>query len=274
MTKSSVIGELKSSEQATVLTALIGYLTSPSLTSLDRLFPNKKQQSIVQAIYFLLDNQSPNNIYQFVSDPLPRIIEQLHHTTTRINVEYQGRVRGRVVWSATYKARCSQDYNPNLYSCRQVQLDFDTPENQLLKHLIERIHYLLQSVPKVIRSGFLSDAEKSAMLPIVTRLQVLESRIQETLRNIYLRQITSIMQVTPIHLHRAENSRLEEYAAIVNLYHRLSQIGKRADWHPFQTDGQRFLLLPHQANPSTEVWIQAAAALVRTYHLHQGVADG
>ncbi len=259
--------ESKSSDRETVLTTLIGHLMSLSLISIDQLFPKTKQQSIVRSIYFLLDNKSPGNLYQFVSHTLPRIIEQLHHTTTRVNVEYQGRVRGRVVWPATYKARFSQDYNPNLYSCRQVQSFFDTPENQLLKHVIEEIHHRLQAVPEVIRSGFLSAAENPTLLPIVNRLQVLETRIQETLRNIYLRQITSISQVTPLHLQRAENSRLEEYAAIASLYRQLIE---RSDWHPFHMDGQRFLLLPNRANLETEVWIQVAAALVRTYHLHEG----
>ena len=180
-------------------------------------------------------------------------------------MEYQGRVRGRVVWPTTYKARFSQNYNPNLYHCRQAQSFFDTPENQLLKHVIEEIHRRLQCVPTAFRCGFLSTAENAAILPIVTRLQILETRLQETRRNIYLRQITSIPQVTPLHLQRAEYSRLEEYSVIARLYCSYRHLLDRLDWHPFQTEGQRFLLLPGQVNPETEVWIQAAATIARTY---------
>lgn len=266
-----MIGKLidsKSLPHATVLSAFIGYLMSPSPAPLEKLFPAVHQRSSVRSIYFLLDNQSPDNLYQFMSYTLPRILEQLHHTTVRINVDYQGRVRGRVVWPATYKARFSQDYNPNLYSCRQVQPFFDTLENQLLKYVIEKIHRCLQSVPDAIRSGFMAGLDKNALLPIATQLQVLETQIHEILRNIYLRQITSIAQVTPLHFQRAENSRLEEYAEIVNLYRGYYHLIEKSDWHPFHTEGKRFLLLPDQVTPETEVWIQAAATLVRTYQLH------
>lgn len=257
----------KSLQHEAVLSAFIGYLMSPSPVPLEKLFSAIHQRSRVRSIYLLLDNQNPGNLHQFMSYTLPRILEQLHHTTVRVNVDYQGRVRGRVVWPATYKARFSQDYNPNLYSCRQVQPFFDTLENQLLKHVIEEMHRWLQSVPDAIRSGFMAGLDKRALLPIVTRLQVLETRMHEILRNIYLRQITSITQITPLHLQRAENSRLEEYTAIVDLYRHLFE---RPDWHPFHTEGQRFLLLPDRVTPETEVWIQAAATLVRTYQLHEG----
>jgi hypothetical protein len=262
-----------SSDREIVLTTLIGYLMKPSQLSFDELFPGDRQ-AVLRSIYFLLNNQGSNNLYHFVFHTLPRILEQLHHTTVRVNVEYQGQIRGRVIWPATYKARFSQDYNPNLYSCRQVQSFFDTPENQLLKYFIEEINRCLRSIPAAIRSGFclLPMAKNLTVISIVKQLQVLEARIQNALENIYMRQVTSTMQINSIHFQQAENSRLEEYSAVASLYRDYRQLIEHSDWHPFPIDGQCFLLLPNQVNGNTETWIKTAAALLRTYQLNKNLS--
>lgn len=250
-----------------VLTALVGRLLDSSPALSPELPIDRERQKPIRSIYFLLDRYSHNNFYNFTERTLPRILEQLHHTTERIDIEDRARVRGKVMWSATYKARYEGDGNSNLYICRQVRPLFDTPENQFLKYFIQEIEGCLRVIPAVIRSGFclLSSAENRQVVPIADRLQFIETRIHTALQNIYLRQAASIGYLSPLHCQRAESSRLPEYAAVASLYRNYRQLIDRSDWHPFSRDSPCFLVLPDRVNPDTKIWIETAATLLQTY---------
>lgn len=56
-----------------------------------------------------------------ITQLLERLLYQLDHVTERRRVEYQGQVRGRVVWPATYKARYAEHFDrPVLFAARCI----------------------------------------------------------------------------------------------------------------------------------------------------------
>ncbi|MGK7956849.1 MAG: DUF2357 domain-containing protein [Crocosphaera sp.] len=259
-------------QQKDVINALIFYLMNPLPLSLEEVLLSKSQKLIIRLIYFLLNQKKEENFNYFVLDTLPRLLEQIHHTTIRKNVEYQGKIRGQVLWPATYKARLSQDYNPNLYHCRQVQLYFNTPENQLLKYLIETLQRDLKIIPPFIRNGFcfISTPKQQNIIAIISSLQIIENTLKQALKNIYLRQVESLHHISSLHLQKAENSRIEDYGQVAKLYQNYHQNMIQSDLYPFYREGQHFLLLPNQVTAETDIWIKAAAVCLKNYQLTLG----
>ena len=80
-----------------------------------------------RAAYFLLDAGEREaesfipDAETFLTESLERLLRKLTRVTERQQVERHGQVRGRVLWSATYKARYVQDYDPGLFVCRDVR---------------------------------------------------------------------------------------------------------------------------------------------------------
>jgi len=246
-----------------VLAQCLGYLMAQESSQL----ATQQEQLILRSLYFLVEQQSRHNLQNFVQRTLPRILEQLNHTTKRIKVDYQGRIRGKIDWSATQKARYSQGYDPSIYTCRQVNTFYDTLENQLLKYLLEKVSKCLHLIPRSLRQGFclMPGNLESLTESISPRIQTLEMALRAALGNIYLSQVSLINQVTPLHLQQCQNSRSEEYTEIAFLYQRYSQIFTAEDWHPFAQKDSYFLLLPQGINPEAKVWIHLAAHFLKTY---------
>ena len=90
---------------------------------------------------------------RFLDDGLSRILLHMTRRTEQQRVEQRSRVRGRVAWPATYKARYGEDYDPARFVCFEVRHQFDTPENQLVKHLVTQIEHCLQAMPPILRTG-------------------------------------------------------------------------------------------------------------------------
>jgi hypothetical protein len=254
--------------QSDVMTSLIGWLmSSPSLEW--KTLP-AKTQFMVCATYFLLDTKkngnNEDNIYSFITTSLERLLQQLSHTTKRVNVEYKAKVRGQVIWPATYKARYSQDLDPTIYTCREVRHHYDTPENQLLKYLVDEIMLCTKAVPNVIRMGFcyFPASEQCRPLPITLKLQKIETLLRNCQHNIHLRHVTSVREISPFHLQRAENSRMEEYVTVVNMYRRFRATVESTSWDEITEIGKRALLLPQQVDKTSELWLQLAASILRT----------
>jgi hypothetical protein len=96
-----------------------------------------------RAICFLLDPgtlQHPEvRVEDFVLRHLPRLLVQLHKRTEAFMETNRDRVRGRINWPATLKARSGKEPSPTSFTCRQPQHEYDTQPNQVVRHLLELI---------------------------------------------------------------------------------------------------------------------------------------
>jgi hypothetical protein len=95
---------------------------------------------------------APICVERFVYDIAPVLLQQFSRVTEARRVTLHGRTRGKVDWSATYKARNSADSNPTLFVCQQSWRRFDRPENQLVKYLFKLIGDCLQRIPRSLWS--------------------------------------------------------------------------------------------------------------------------
>ncbi len=217
-----------------------------------------------RAAYFLLGVGGPD-VETFLTQTLERLLRQLTRVTEQQQVEYRGRVRGRILWSATFKARYLQDYAPSLYVCREVQREYDTPENQLLKYLVEGLGHCLEAVPATLRTGFSYFPAQQGAPPrsIGERLSRMETAFNSLRHNARLREVTLPNRIEESHLLRAETSRTEEYGEVVRLYRRYRAIVESPRWEGFAQAGRHLLLLPAQADPAGEPWLRIGAALLR-----------
>jgi hypothetical protein len=88
------------------------------------------------------------SVKRFVLYTSPVLLGQLTRTTQARRVVLHGRTRGKVDWSATYKARYSEDSNPAVFVCLQSWRRFDRPENQLFVYLLKAVQDCLRGVPR------------------------------------------------------------------------------------------------------------------------------
>lgn len=85
-------------------------------------------------LHFLLSEP----VIEFV-DRLPERLRQLKTETTRERQVHKGAIRGRVEWSDTYRRRTGGDVDQTQYVCTQREETRDTPENLILKYVIEEL---------------------------------------------------------------------------------------------------------------------------------------
>lgn len=234
----------------------------------DELFPPGGAVA-ARAAYFLLHHSSPDagvDTESFVTEILERILRQLTSSTERRTRTSRGRVRGKVVWSATFKSRYTGTYDPTLFICREVHRDFDTPENQLLRYMVEALVRALTQIPLVIRAGvcYFPICRRRDPVTIGERLARIEAELSRLRANMPLRSVTLPDQVTAEHLVRAEASRLDLYPLVAQLYHRYRAMVLESDWAGVARIARTALLLPAEAKADGEPWIRLAAAVTRT----------
>jgi hypothetical protein len=251
-----------------VLHALLGELLSVrksewAVSSLDA-----RQQFAIAATYFLLDVRERASIERFATFTLGRILQQLTRETEQRYVTYSGQVRGRLNWSQTIKARYSQDYDPTRYVCREVKRRYDTPENQLLKRLVEDVHACVLAVPPVMRKGacYYPAREPGRYRPVATaiRLGRIETALNQARYNVRFREITRPDAISADHIRAAELSRQEEYADVALLYRHYQALVAAPDhWQALAHSGRRVLPLPARPDADGALWLQLGAAILK-----------
>lgn len=220
----------------------------------------------LSAAYFLLALDQQGGIEQFVTYQLGRIVQQLSRTTEQKRVEYTGQVRGRILWSETVKARTSGDFNAQRYVCREVLRRYDTPENQLVKFMIERIYEALHAVPALIRSGVCYFPAGGMVAPTLAapRLRRMETALNSLRYHVRLREIPDPAKIDLEHLHAAANTRLEEYNEVVKAYRQYQALMLQPTWSALVGVGKTALLLPGTLTGESERWMEVAAAILQT----------
>jgi hypothetical protein len=264
-----------------VLRRLVGHLMAPAAPALGHLDP--PERFALQATYFLLDvdtaggtgatgatgaikTKPTESAETFVTWVLERLLRRLRHTTEQRQVELQDRVRGRVVWPATYKARLGGGYTPALHVCREVRHRFDTPENRLLKYVVERLHECIQAVPAALRTGACYLPATGGRSPLGTheRLARMETALRSFRLHPHLREVVLLPRLDDGHVQRAEAARVREYAAAALIYRRYRALVLSPAWpEHVVAAGRRALPLPGSVTPEGDRWIRLGAAVLR-----------
>ena len=222
---------------------------------------------ILLTAYFLLDTNNDGNqsALAFVTHTLSRLLQQLTRSTEQQAVLYEGQVRGRILWPATYKARFNDGFNPNRYVCRQVHQRYDTLENQLLKYLMVKINDSLRLLPETIRRGYYYQIGPNQPLQATAELSgQMETSLNHLWRNVRLAEISTPDYITEQHLLQAQTVRFEEYAYAAHLYRRYQALVLQPSWATLQAVGQRVVCLPAHSGDWEDKWIALSAALLKT----------
>ena len=196
----------------------------------------------------------------FIEELMERLLQGLSRRTRREEKVYPGRVRGKINWPSTFKVRFGRDFDPSRFVCRELRYEYDTPENQLLRFLTQRLLESFHLVPETLRRGEWLPAGSDQPRPLLANLTRLENRLNERLRHVHFREITLPTHVTPDHLLRAGTSRSEEYAAVAQLYQQYEAIVLRGEWGPVQALLRAGLVLPAGPEP---LWAGVNAAVLR-----------
>lgn len=221
------------------------------------------------ALFFLLDyrqEQPQGSAQPFVAEVLERLVHQLSRSSQPVQRVYPGQVRGRVLWSATYKQRYTDQYDPTLFVCREVRRRYDLPENQLVKYLIDVLEACLDAVPPYLRNGrcLLPPGVDSALpggLDTGQRLAQIDAVLRRIQRSAVLREVSLPETITPTHLLKARTSRMEEYALAAVLYDGYYQIAVQRSWETLRMAVRRIVPLPANLDADGQKWIDLLAAL-------------
>jgi hypothetical protein len=208
------------------------------------------------SICYLLDGSMaspPGGAIGFISHTAPMLLPQLSRRLEAAQVGRHGRVSGRVDWAATVKARLSEEWNSQLFICRESQRAFNRPENQLLKALLEAIQRSLDAVPSVVYA-WNAWAGDRAPRRIGDQLVTLRHGMRVLGAHKSLRDLKSPKNISEVHLAAALSSRNRLYAVVAEVYAGYQQIVEVPDparWRravnatlpaPYDSDLVRLLL--------------------------------
>lgn len=205
------------------------------------------------------------SVEHFITHTLTRLVRQLSQRTERRLVTYRGQARGRIHWQATFKARLSSDNDESLLVCREVHRLYDTPENQLLKYVVEQLEQCFEMVPERIRTGtcYQAGANDGRFVASAPRLTAIESALHLLRHHAVLRQVTPPERIDDAHLLSAETARLVEYAEVARFYEAFHLAVLDASWEQLTRIGRQSMPLP--LDPAhTDPWLCLGAAIVRS----------
>ncbi|HEY4720399.1 MAG TPA: DUF2357 domain-containing protein, partial [Anaerolineae bacterium] len=214
-----------------VLRRLVGLLMTTRPTAPDHIL-DRPAQGTARATYFLLNTDDRGDVETLMRHTLDRLLQQLSHNTQQWPVQQRERVRGRIMWPATYKARFAQDYDPTRFVCREVRHAYDTPENQLLKYMLHAIDLCLDAVPLSLLRGacYFPDQSNRPPLGLEVWVEQLKTILIRSRRHTRLREVSLPLKIDEVHLLRARMSRVEEYASVARLYENYQAIVLAAGW--------------------------------------------
>jgi len=249
---------------------LVGAMLATRDLSLDQKFPLGFEQSGREA-YFVLHRalRGEIDVVSFVTVTLDRLPRGLACRTEREQSEYRGRVRGRVAWAKTWKARLSDEYDPTRFVCTEVRRQFGTPENQLVKFMVETAWSLVEAIPPVIRQGVYcrpgpDGDEPMSVGATFERISRIEATLPRLRVHPQLREISIPERITLEHLRRAETSKMEEYGQVASLYRRYHRCLIARDWQELVDLGHTLLPLPARLDAEGKQWLRFAAMVLKS----------
>ncbi|MCI0649373.1 MAG: hypothetical protein L0332_24175 [Chloroflexi bacterium] len=247
-------------EQERIQDIFLTYLTQKELLlpqcPQQLLDSNNSLREALCAACFLANTGEGVDVRHFLDETVPLLLRQLNRTTEQQQVQYINRIRGKVDWPATYKARYHNEHNLALFVCHQPLRQNDTLENQLLKYMLSAIEQLLPCVPDIL----LSAARWSAGLKpnwMRERLEAMLPRLRLLRNHIRLREVTLPPFITVNHLLRARTSKIGFYGLVAQLYEQYEGIVLHTQWEYIRPVFRQTLLLP--TDEEGDIYLRIAA---------------
>lgn len=163
-------------------------------------------------LHFLLSEP----VVEFV-ERLPQRLRQLKTETTRERQISGGAIQGRIDWSETYRRRVSGGANRSQYVCSNRRETRETPENLLLKYIVEELAEILQATEKYFdeSTNWINQTWGGNQM---LRTQFFRLREQ----NVHLQALNkpAHSDITPRMISKAENARKQLYRHAALLYSR------------------------------------------------------
>lgn len=250
-------------QETALLRRLLARLTSPERADGWAGLGKARLQHGTAAAYFLLDLPADGGVEQFTRYTLNRLFQHLAGQAETIRVANRGRLRGRISWSDTLKSRYSESYDPACFVCRENRLLYNTPENQLLKHVLRLLDQCLNAVPPALSAGIcVLPGDDFSSHSSQTRLLAIRAAIANFRRHIRLREVSLFNEMQSLHLARAESNRVEEYAAVAHMYRRCQAMVAGATLATLRESGRRVLPLPASDQLADRLWLELAAEIL------------
>ena len=194
-------------------------------------------------------------VNDFILHTAPTLLGQLNRTTQSRRLILHGRTRGKVDWSATYKARYSEDSNPTIFVCLQSWRRFDRLENQLFVYLLNALQNCLRRVPRWLwdwqawGSGLQDEEEpvEGQPLEIGDFFALLAHRLRLYRAHISLQEIPIPKVISSRHLRAACTSKNELYASLADFYDCYQKVVGYPDWQSWSAALSATLPIPASA---------------------------
>ena len=212
--------------------------------------------------YFALHRSPYGDPTSAVTEIFPRLVQSLGVDSSPVRNEYVGRIRGKIDWGATIRSRCEADQNPQRFVCREAERHTDTPENQLIVWLLQRLRESLREVPPAIRTGSCRHGVAGERFVAVSmQIDALEAGLYRLTAHPRLRDVTVPFNLGEVHIdsaYRARHPGYELAAELCRKWHRLHQrLSRRA-----LVDLGRFSVLVPGRGPDSPLWTDLAALLL------------
>jgi hypothetical protein len=186
----------------------------------------------------------------FVTRSAPTLVQQLSRTTVPQRVTLRGRIRGKISWSDTYKARLEEEQSPSLFVVLQNQRRFNRPENELLRYLLHAIEVCASRAATELHDwrawgpGWFSAHGQGQRLD--RYLAHLAHRTRALSAHVHLRDVPLPPSIGGKHLIAARTAKNELYgevASLYELYRRMVEAPEAEAW----AAGLESLVLPPAA---------------------------
>jgi len=122
----------------------------------------------------------------------------INHRTSGISYARKGMVKGRIDWKKTFEERFSHGQDRSLFSCKEIEKDYDLPENIILKFLLLKISEFISEFDYLIREdGKIDEGWRQDLLDLKYTISKIEKTVyfKEICKNITMMQLEQM--ITP-----------------------------------------------------------------------------
>jgi len=130
-------------------------------------------------------------------------LRNIRHSTSNVSNVRNGQVKGKIDWKNTLQTRYKQGHNTSLFACKEVEKDYNLPENIILKFLLLKIRQY------IIESNLLEETNETVK-DWKAKLAQLKDLIGNVEKNVYFREIGK--DLTQSELEKLITSKLESLA--------------------------------------------------------------
>lgn len=216
-----------------------------------------------QACYFALHRAADTDPVHALDHEFPRLVAALSRDSQPVRRVYVGRVRGKIDWAGTIRARGGDDHNPHRFVCREADRITDTPQNQLVVWVLEQLDASLRAVPDTIRRGTARHGVAGERyVNLAPQIDRLLSATHRMLRHPLMRSVTRTTEVTEDQLQAADRCRAAGYDVAAELARRW-QLVRAVPLDGLTQLGRESLLLPAANAADADPWVELAALLLR-----------